>query len=253
MNRLLNCAIVELLRKKITIKQSSNKTICSGYSLIETLVVIAIFGITISLVTTSYLTFERNQRFRNSAAQIKSDLRFTQNKALTGDKGFKTTDSVCPKNSLLVGWYFMTRVDTNPTVNTESPTYKEYSIGGACKTGASADVTYNLRDYDLPKGVYICEIRYGGVPQAAGNTYYVLFRSLASNAVTFHGSFAAGMPPFINVASGNLRNVLGSVGPPYTQSTFTIRLARVNQETCGAIDTYEVTIVQSGEIKEAKL
>src|SRR3990167_10709224 len=67
-----------------------------GFTLIELLIVISIFGLTASLITASYLTFERNQRLKAAAQKIKTDVRFTQNKALTGDKGLGSDPCVTP-------------------------------------------------------------------------------------------------------------------------------------------------------------
>src|SRR3990167_7502376 len=65
----------------------------AGFTLIELLIVITLFAITSSLITASYITFEKNQRIRNAAQTLKNDLRFTQNKSLAGDKGVSNVSS----------------------------------------------------------------------------------------------------------------------------------------------------------------
>src|SRR4030042_6751224 len=96
-------------RKLITVNCKSK-----GFTLIELLVVITIFGIITSLITASYVTFERGQRLRNAAETLKSDIRLVQNKALSGDK---STVSNCVEDSntktTLIGWYLV--VDNEAT------------------------------------------------------------------------------------------------------------------------------------------
>ena len=48
----------------------------SGFTLIELLVVITISAMVMGLTTASYLTYERNQKLKNAAATLKTDLRF---------------------------------------------------------------------------------------------------------------------------------------------------------------------------------
>lgn len=85
-----------------------------GFTIIELLIVITILSITGTLVTTSYLSFERRQKVKNSALEIKSQIRLAQNNALTGYKGKEEVgglaNNYCDESSTLVGWY--SRIDT---------------------------------------------------------------------------------------------------------------------------------------------
>src|SRR3989339_1835177 len=93
-----------------------------GFGLIEFMIVITVFGIAVSAITASYLSFERNQRLKSAAQTLKGDIRLIQNKAVSGDKG---TESDClqgSENWPLVGWYI------NITENSDS-----YSLAGSCQ------------------------------------------------------------------------------------------------------------------------
>ncbi len=193
-----------------------------GFSLIEILIVIAIFGLTVSLVTASFLTFERNQRLRNAALQLKSDLRQAQNKALSGDKG--SGSSVCPASSTLGGWCMQISTDAGGDNNTKN------TMSGDCRTGA-ADSAFGSRTILLPQGITVSatSLGVGGVN--------ILFQPLASG-VSYHN--AALTPPFFN-ASGNLLNQIGS------GNTLTITLTSATGS-----GTYQVVILPSGEVNDSK-
>ena len=127
-----------------------------GYSLIELLVVISIFGITITLVTASYLTFERNQRFKNTALQLKNDIRFVQNKTLASDK---SSTKCAMAGYTLVGWYlsFTTGATT-------------YTYNSDCKTPAGTEDQDSpvFKTVSLPKGMTICGFSTG----VAANVFF---------------------------------------------------------------------------------
>src|SRR3989338_10011742 len=95
-------SICEVFLRKSNFQFSIKK----GFTFIELLVVITIFGLTASLVTASYLTFERNQRLKNAALTLKNELRLIQNRALSGDKAPPSDPESCySKEGILVGWY----------------------------------------------------------------------------------------------------------------------------------------------------
>ena len=193
-----------------------------GYSLIELLVVISIFGITITLVTASYLTFEKNQRFKNAALQLKNDIRFVQNKTLASDK---SSTKCSTAGYTLVGWYM--------SLSTASTTY---SYNSDCKNAAGTEDPDSpaFKTVSLPKGMTICGF-------STGSAANVLFQPL-SRGVTIHSNST---PPFFDI-SGNLRNQV-SVGVP-----FSISLTNTST-TCGSVGTYQVTISPTGEVNEGKL
>ncbi|MBI4037896.1 type II secretion system protein [Candidatus Curtissbacteria bacterium] len=77
----------------------------AAFTLIELLIVITLFGLSTSLITASYLTFERNNRVKQASLTLKNDLRLIQNYALTGNKN--SPPATCPigDNIRLNGWY----------------------------------------------------------------------------------------------------------------------------------------------------
>ena len=195
-----------------------------GFSLIEILIVITLFGVSASLVTVSYLGFERGQRLGNAAALLKSDIRLAQNKALSGDKGAGGT---CAANSTLGGWYVK-------IVGSGS----SYRVAGVCLTGAPLNVSeaeFNPNTVNFPRGVKVNLITYGS------NTFseaYVFFRSL-TNKVTVHGAMVT--PPDFFDNLGNLQNQLG------TGSDLVIEL-----EAPQVTGRYQVIVKQTGEVNEIK-
>jgi len=169
-----------------------------GFTLIELLVVITLFAITSTLITASYLTFERNQRIRNAAQILKNDLRFAQNKALAGDKGVSNVSpsdctnlsQCCPNRYLsnnysLVGWYV-----TFDTAQTSTYTY-----AGVCKreNGTETFFPNPAKTVSFPSGVTLKTngIKIGGTLRSG--TVKVLFKHLATD-VALHSSG----PPFVS-------------------------------------------------------
>lgn len=206
-----------------------------GYTLIELLIVIAIFGITISIVTASYLTFERNQRFKNAALQLKSDLRYTQNKALTGDK---SQASCLRPGAVLVGWYLAVSYDAS-----SGGGYSIYSDCGILNSDntVSSEVVDALSPEPrvLPRDVRICDVTDNGVSKNPGVN--VFFQTILPQAVFFQ--IGSSLPPFMNSAVLKSTTLSGPV-EVYLQSSTT---------TCHGVGTYRVIIQTTGEINEAKL
>lgn len=212
--------------KSVTINKSFKLKVPSlklGFSLIELLIVIAIFGLTVSLVTAAFITFDRNQKLRNAALQLKSDLRQAQNKALSGDKG--SGSAVCPSTSTLGGWYI--QISTDPSSGNNG----KYTLVGDCRTGA-ADSSFAAQTFLLPGGVTVSTTNLGAISNVA-----VFFQPLTSG-VTFHN--AGLVPPFFD-SSGNLVNQLGAGG------VLTITLT-----SAMGSGTYQVVVSSSGEINESK-
>lgn len=196
-----------------------------GYTLIELLLVIAIFGITISLVTASYLTFERNQRFRNAALQIKGDLRYAQNKALSGDK---SSVKCTIDGYTLAGWYVR--------FNTGDPT--SYYLNSDCKNTSGVEEPDAPVRVDMPAGVEICEIKAGSNIRTDVNVFF----QPISVVGTFH-LVSLPTPPFFD-ASGNLKVSENSPLSVYL---------KLSNGVCGDPDTYQVIIESTGEINEVRL
>ncbi len=199
-----------------------------GFSLIELLIVISLFGIAASLITASYLGFERNQRVKSAASQLKNDLRLIQNNALSGGKGLS---GACASSSNLGGWY----VSIEPGKNS-------YTVGGDCLVPLSGEVSFGAKSVNLPQDIKVNRIFYGTNPDV---TYPVaiLFRSLA-NGVTFHDGRLAISPTLdFFESNGTLKNYL--IQPP--QSAVIVELSSLD----GA-RKYQVKIELSGEINEVK-
>lgn len=200
----------------------------SGFTLIELLIVITIFGLTASLVTASYLSFERNQVLKNAAKSLKSDLRFTQNKALSGDKG-QVSD--CPSTSTLVGWYLNVAQDAT-----------SYTVSGDCRTG-TGESSFGAKTLTLPPGAKIKSILYGVSTKSAVN---ILFQPLASG-VTFWNTTstppASGGAFLTSTGLIDQNKLVGSI----PQESVTIELSSTVTSS-----TYQVVITPSGEISEKK-
>ena len=164
-----------------------------GFTLIEMLVVITLFGIVSTLVTASYITFERNQRIRNATQTLKNDLRFVQNKALAGGKG---ANSECSINDTLAGWY----VTFNITVSTSSYTY-----AGVCRDEFDAETPFPspTKTVTFPSGVTLNSVKLG-VDTLNSGDITILFKPLVTD-VALHSSSG---PPF---NSGNAKDFTGDL------------------------------------------
>src|SRR3989344_5284442 len=87
-----------------------NDQFIKGFTIIELLIVMSLLGIATTLVSAAYLSFEKRERVKSAALDLKSNLRLAQNKALSGDKGISGTSEICGTSSTLVGWFV--RIDT---------------------------------------------------------------------------------------------------------------------------------------------
>lgn len=193
----------------------------SGFTLIELLIVISLMGLAGSLVTTYYLTFERSQRLKSAALTLKSDIRYVQNNALSGNKGV-TSAGGCAATSTLGGWYLeLTTSDST-----------SYRLAGDCLIGAS-EADFNSRAVSLPSGIRISRLTYG-VNRGEIN---ILFRPLASDVAVF-GSM--GSPDFFDNSQAGVLN------PPLPANDLIIELTGQG----GA--TYQVIVKPSGEVNEQK-
>ncbi len=202
-----------------------------GFTLIELLIVISIFGITASLITASYLTFERNQRLKAAAQQIKTDVRFTQNKALTGDKGQSNDVASCtalPGGGTLVGYYISFSSDVSENLS--------YTSAGDClKKTDSSEYEFNISARSLSKGVQIKAITYGSSAVDRQNVA-ILFEPLKHDVTFFSSTFA---PPFLT--GGQLDS--GKFLAPLPQEKISIQLERENSY-------YYVDILPTGDVYE---
>lgn len=191
--------------KSLIVNRNSTIHFKRGFTLIELIVVITLFGITSTLITASYITFERNQRIRNATQTLKNDLRLVQNKALAGDKG---ANSECPVTSTLVGWYV--------TFNISPATY---TYSGACNTGGTESF-FSPKTVTYPSGVSVNTVKLNDATQ--GGIITVLFKPLATDVALYDDS--DGVPPFTSpkTFSGNLVIELKG-SQTSTVSTVTVR------------------------------
>lgn len=93
-----------------------------GYSLIEILVAVTIIGILTGSSLVGYNRFQGRQGLKSAGDQLTSDLRLTQQKALSGQKASGWCQGA---NESLTGWRL---IFTSPTV---------YDIRGVCSNAAT--------------------------------------------------------------------------------------------------------------------
>lgn len=62
------------------------KKLCQGFTLIEILIAISVMGIILGLSLVQYQRFNRRQIFQQAVEEVKSELRLTQDKALSGER-----------------------------------------------------------------------------------------------------------------------------------------------------------------------
>lgn len=205
-----------------------------GFTLIELMIVISLFGIAASLITASYLTFERSQRLKSAAAQLKSDIRLIQNKATSGDKGPQSgspADTICPRDSSLGGWYLSI-----------AKTQTSYTTGLDCVKGL-VETKYQEKTTNLPRDVRVNKISYTPNPDLDPTIPLVVFFRPLANAVSFHDGRFVLLPDFFDNATGT---ILNNPMPQPPQSAVTIEFINSSGST------YQVKIQPTGEINEVK-
>lgn len=124
-----------------------------GFSLVELLLVIVIFSILFTVGVASYNNFNRKRVVRETALKLMNNLRFVQNKALSGEK----PDFAC---DVLNGWRLQLSANS-------------YQIQAICDEGRPSG---NVKTYSLPIGVSL-----------NSDTSSFLFKVLA-HGVEFSGS-----------------------------------------------------------------
>lgn len=212
-----------------------------GFSLIELMVVLTLFGLATTLVTASYLRFEKAQRLKNAALQMVSDLRYVQNKATEQDKGL---GGICPSVSTLGGWYLFANYTTGSNTS--------YKIGGVCINGAiEPNETYfydspsiSQKEIKLPRDIRVNRISTAGFGDFTLPVAF-LFRP-QKIGVSYHNGVAA-VPGGTNPGFLQTDLTLDNLMPGAPQNTpVSIELANSSG------DTYKVVIQPSGEVNEGK-
>lgn len=164
-------ALLEELQKKlISYFKIKKNWEWSGFTLIELLVVIAIMGILTGGAIVAYNNFSKAQTVRRAALQVKSDLRESQNRAVSGLKHEKCREDSVNKDDgfggdniedfILVG-HFVT-FDESATAGIN----KSYQSTQACEDNPAQavlvrEVFYpgSTEDIDLPGEVFILNVR----------------------------------------------------------------------------------------------
>src|SRR3989344_245162 len=162
-----------------------------GFTIIELLIVMSILGIATTLVSAAYLSFEKRERVKSAALDLKSNLRLAQNKALSGDKGIQGSGEECPTTSTLVGWFV--RLEENKN---------SYDIVGACQNSPVIEVEFATKTVNFPEGVSLTEIWYESKNVAFSQSLTeanLLFRPIDLGVYTFNPSThpITPTPPFI--------------------------------------------------------
>lgn len=215
-------------KKKLSIYPTINKlsNLKAAYTLIELMIVVSLIGLAIGLITVSYLTFERRQRVRNAALELKDNIKYAQNKALSGDKGFGgEVQDFCSESEVLAGWYvrILSGAET-------------YSIAGDCVNPAAAtkpERKFGEKIYKLPKDVSIVGLN-------AGDEATILFRPLSEKA-TFHVLGELGAVDFLD-DGGALQPEL-----PLTPNKVIVELKGPSPYR------YQVTVLPTGQVSENKI
>jgi len=202
-----------------------------GFTIIELLIVMSILGIATTLVSAAYLSFEKRERVKSAALDLKSNLRLAQNKALSGDKGISGTGEECPFGNTLVGWFV--RINTGPS----------YEVVGSCQT-ATGEEAFAAKTYEYPEGVSLTQIHYEGAfsgDLAAGTIVNILLRPIEREVYFFNSS----SPPFLD-GTGNIITTGLLEAPASGQISLSLKLQ-------GFDTIYDVNISTSGEINEKKI
>src|SRR3990167_2070667 len=235
--KLLNCYF-ELSRNKLSyivnftnsiqrFNYSTIKRLNLGFTIIELLIVMSLLGIATTLVSAAYLSFEKRERVKSAALDLKSNLRLAQNKALSGDKGIPGSGEECPAGNTLVGWFI--RLDKNGN---------SYDLAGSCQPPTGEDTEFAAKTIQLPEGISLRVITYHGVFDSDLQATNILFRPLEREVYAFREV----TPPFID-NNGNLQELIVGEGD---QESLQLTLSGFDTE-------YDVNISTSGEVNEKKL
>jgi len=207
----------------------------AGFTMIELLIVLSILGVAATLVTASYLGFEKRERVKSAALEMKNQIRFAQNRALSGDKGFGTNlDDMCPATSTLVGWY----------VNIDKARANSYFIAGDCLTDSN-ETDFDKETKKLPEGVSIVNITYNTISVQDKNNVNILFRPLENDSKFFDAGTTSVTPPFFDTAATDI-DVNKLFDKSRLQESVTVTISGFNT-------AYEVEIEPTGEVNERKI
>lgn len=215
---------------KVRVKELKSKRVKVGFSLIEMLIVLSILGMAATLVSTSYRSFEKRQRVKEAALEMKNQIRAVQNKALSGDKGIPgEIEGFCntQKGEILLGWYL--------SVSKNEPSYE---IWGDCLK-SSGETKFGKKTINLPDEVKIEEITYKLSPAESKQSANILYRPLEHDVRFFETS----TPPFINPSTGKFISLFGN---SENQESVVVKVS-------GSNSAWEVTVRPTGEVNEKEI
>ncbi len=206
------------MKKSFVTCQMSN--VKCGFTLIELMIVIGIFGLTASLITASYLNFDKNQRVKNAGKSINGDIRLVQNNAFSGNKGLSADSAgFCDttQKQSLYGWYIGFSTDNAPMLPSTTPNQLQYTISVDCLNDPNGDSSGLeilsappiAKVVPLPSGVTVTKISCGG---SNFNQAYILYRPL-SNTATYYSHGPQFKNALDNVCTGTDQFTVKLTGP----------------------------------------
>ncbi|MDP2632314.1 MAG: type II secretion system protein [Candidatus Curtissbacteria bacterium] len=216
-----------------------------GFSLIELMVVVSLFGISASLITASYLSFERNQRIKSAANNFKSNLRLIQNSATSGNHGANdetfveggSNNTYCPVDSThtLGGWYLnMIQGGTS------------YTIGGDCITGINVfpETKFAEKTFSLPKDTQIRKMFYSG-NTGVTEPVAIFYRPLSKDVSYHFSSTVIGISPNLDFLDDTSGASKGHLQNPPQSAALIVELSNTAGNKCS-----RVTIELTGEVND---
>lgn len=142
----------------------------NGYTLIEILVSLSIIGLLFSFGYVNFREFQRRQSVLGIARQLKGDIRFAQQSAISGDKPDSTVSGYtnCVAPNVLNGYYFRSSGTS-------------YTIEANCSIpGNPVTVSVTVKTTTLPTDV--------SLSVSSGSPNPILFKSLGQGTNIATGS-----------------------------------------------------------------
>lgn len=135
-----------------------------GFSLIELLIVISLFGFTSTLITIGYNGFSRRQLLTNAVSSFKTNLRFTQSQAATGVKDYNACSPLYISGgpvilqSVLKGWYIEINLVSSSGASSINNSYNiksvcTYTVPASPPGGSKTPCSPSSNQ---PQGTYEC-------------------------------------------------------------------------------------------------
>lgn len=221
------------MKSAFTLKSASpwwsgiNILLRKGFTLIEIMVVIALMAILGLAGSAAFLSYERADRLKGEANNLKTQIRYAQNNAVSGNK--VTNDAApagCQTTSRMLGWYI--NIETTDT---------NYQVRGICLEGFT-EINFGVKNIKSTRDVRVVNIVYRGTSYTGVN---ILFRPLESRA---HFMQNVSLPFFTTT-----KEVVDSTKKLGTDS-LTDRLMIFLQSSS---KLYLVEIFPNGEINETKI